>query len=140
MGDSLRKNARRRGLANIKFSPLVPTEQLSAAMAEGDIHLVPQLASGGDFAVPSKAFTIMAAGRPFIATAAAGSPLARLAQASGAFLCTPPDSPEAFADAVIDLMADEPLRQAMGRKGRAYAMAEADTEVVMRRLAPFLGL
>jgi glycosyltransferase involved in cell wall biosynthesis len=44
-----------------------------------------------------------------------------------------------FADAVLALMADEPRRQAMGERGRAYVMANADTEVVMRALAPLLG-
>ena len=90
MRERLIASARERALPNIDFSPLAPRAQLSSALAQGDVHLVPQVASGGDFAVPSKVFAIMAAARPFVATAEPGSPLARLAEASGAFVCTAP--------------------------------------------------
>jgi colanic acid biosynthesis glycosyl transferase WcaI len=140
MRERLIASARERALPNIDFSPLAPRAQLSSALARGDVHLVPQVASGGDFALPSKVFAIMAAARPFVATAEPGSPLARLAEESGAFVCTPPQAPDRFADAVLSLMADEPRRQAMGERGRAYVMANADTEVVMRALAPLLGV
>lgn len=140
MRERLIASAKERALANIDFCPLAPKAQLSSALAQGDVHLVPQMASGGDFAVPSKVFAIMAAARPFVATAEAGSPLACLAEASGAFVCTPPQAPNELADAVLTLMADETRRQAMGERGRAYVMAHADTEVVMRALAPLLGI
>jgi colanic acid biosynthesis glycosyl transferase WcaI len=139
MRESLTEDVGRRGLANVGFSPLAPKAQLSSALAEGDVHLVPQVASGGDFAVPSKVFAIMAAARPFVATAEPDSPLGRLAQASGAFVCTPPQAPDAFADAVLGLLDDAPRREAMGRQGRAYVEREVDTDVVMRRLAPLLA-
>jgi colanic acid biosynthesis glycosyl transferase WcaI len=140
MRERLIASAKERALTNIDFCPLAPKAQLSRALAQGDVHLVPQMASGGDFAVPSKVFAIMAAARPFVATAEAGSPLACLAEASGAFICTPPQAPDDFADAVLALMADETRRREMGELGRAYVIAEADTEVVMRALAPLLGI
>ena len=130
--------AKRRDLTNVVFMPLAPREQISAAFAEGDLHLVPQIADGGDFAVPSKVFAIMAAGRPFIATAQAGSSLDRLARESGGFVCVEPNAPDAFADKLLALMADQARRGRLGENGRAYVVREVDTDVVMRRLLPLL--
>jgi colanic acid biosynthesis glycosyl transferase WcaI len=138
MRESLVQSARSRNLANLTFLPLAAKSMLSEALGEGDIHLVPQVARGGDFAVPSKVFAIMSAARPFVATAEANSALAKLAAESGAFVCVAPNSPAEFADAVIALLADPPRRLEMGRRGRAYVEREVDTDVVMRRLLPLL--
>lgn len=138
MHQALTDEATLRALHNLSFAPLAPNEALSAAMAEGDVHLVPQVSSGGDFAVPSKVFTIMAAARPFVATAAPGSALDQLAKSSGAFVCVRPGDPVAFADCTLALLGDARRRLAMGERGRAYVMREVDTDVVMRRLVPLL--
>ena len=112
--------AEERRLGNLQFEPLVPRERLSEGLAEGDVHVVPQDPDGADFAVPSKVFTIMAAGRPFVTTARPGSPLWRLQEASGAFICTPPGDAGELADAVLRLMADPDLRLELGRRGRRF--------------------
>src|SRR5207302_3049200 len=64
-----------RRLTNVRITDLLPPEKLSEGLAEGDIHLVPQDPEAADFALPSKVFNIMAAGRPFIATARPGTSL-----------------------------------------------------------------
>lgn len=120
---ALMETARAVGLANIEFSPLMPPSQLNDALAEGDIHLVPQNPQAADFAVPSKIFAIMAAGRPFVATAQPGSLLWRLHEEAGAFLCVPPNDPHAFAEALLALAGDPALRAELGARGRAYVLA-----------------
>lgn len=117
-------------LTNVAIEPLVPRARLNAAFAEGILHLVPQAPEGAEFAVPSKVFSIMSAGRPFVATVTPGAPLARLAETSGAGLCVPPHQPQAFADAIAALLADRERRASMGRAGRAYVEQHADREVV----------
>jgi colanic acid biosynthesis glycosyl transferase WcaI len=109
-----------RGLTNVHLTGLLPDGGLSEGLAAGDIHLVPQDPDAAAFAVPSKVFNIMAAGRPFVATALAGSLLWRLRHRSGAFLCVPPNSPEAFADAVLQLADDARLRAELGERGRLF--------------------
>ena len=79
-----------KGLRNVQIADLLPPERLNAGLAEGDIHLVPQDPDAADFAVPSKIYNIMAAGRPFIATARPDSVLWRLQQECGGFVCVPP--------------------------------------------------
>lgn len=120
---ALMEAGRAMGLDNIEFRRLLPPKRLNEALAEGDVHLVPQNPQGADYALPSKIFGIMAAGRPFIGTAETGSPLWRLQQETGAFLCVPPNDPDAFAHAVLQLAGDEALRAELGARGRAYVLA-----------------
>lgn len=116
----LRAEIEKRKLCNIRLTDLLPPEHLSQGLAEGDIHLVPQDPEGAEFAVPSKIFSVMAAGRPFIATARPGSPLSRLQQRSGAFLCAPPNDSSAFAQAVLRLADDAACRAELGARGRQF--------------------
>ncbi|MEQ8405934.1 MAG: glycosyltransferase family 4 protein [Oceanicaulis sp.] len=126
------------GLPHVRIEPLVAREQLCEALGAASVHLVPQAAEGGDFAVPSKVFTIMAAGRPFAATAAPGSPLARLAEESGAGLFAPPGDPDALAGALERLLGDPRLRRAMGEAGRRYVENHVDRSIVCPALAAIL--
>lgn len=124
----------RRGLRHVTLAPLRPRAELAKGLSEGIVHLVPQLPEGAGAAMPSKIFSIMAAGRPFVATANAGSPLWKFAEDVGACICTEPFDAEAFADAVQSLLDDPANRREMGQKGRDYVEREASNQVVLDRL------
>ncbi|MBK5970197.1 MULTISPECIES: glycosyltransferase [Thiorhodovibrio] len=94
--------------------------------------MVPQDPAGAAFAVPSKIYSIMAAARPFIATAEPGSPLDQLRAASDAFVTCPPNDPTAFADAVERLIADPAERARLGANGRAYVERHAGRAAALR--------
>lgn len=134
----LRQTALELGLRNVEFRPLLPPERLNEALAEGDIHLVPQNPQGADFAVPSKIFAIMAAGRPFIATAEPGSLLSRMCEETGAFACVPPNDPQAFAEALLALAADRTRRDELGARGRAHVLERHAKPKVLRDFANVL--
>jgi len=123
-----------RALDNVSLSDLMARERLSEGLAEGDIHLVPQDPAAADFAVPSKIYTIMAAARPFVATARPGSTLWRLHEKCGGFLCVPPNDRGRFADAVMSLAEDEGRRRDMGRRGLDYVTAHCSKDKVLSRL------
>lgn len=126
----LKQRTAKEDLTNVTIQPLAAANSLNAAMSEGIIHLVPQLPDGSDFAVPSKVFSIMSAGRPFIATAEPNTPLYDLAQDSRAGVCVPPEQPEKLADAIEALLNDPDRRIALGRAGRLYVARHVDREVV----------
>jgi colanic acid biosynthesis glycosyl transferase WcaI len=130
----VREAVRNRGLLNVEFRDLIGPESLADGLAEGDIHLVPQDPSIADYAVPSKIYGIMAAERPFVATARRDSTLWRLREESGAFLCVPPNDIEAFANAVIELSEDGAWRAELGRRGRDYVLRNCARNVSLRRL------
>ncbi len=123
----------RRRLTNVVLDDLRTSDDLASALAVGDIHLVPQNPGVGSFSLPSKIFNIMAVGRPFVATASPGSALWQLERESGAFLCVPSNSPEAFADAVVRLAEDASLRGQLGSRGRAFVETNYAKPLVLAR-------
>ena len=132
------RQVRERGLKNVELDSLLPFEALNEGLAEGDVHLVPQNPDAADFAAPSKVYGIMAAGRPFVCTAAPGSTLWALQEETGALVCAPPNDPRAFADAVMVLLGDPERRAEMGARGRKYIEEHAARDVVLGRYAAFL--
>lgn len=135
----LTEESARRGLGNIEFHPLVPAAELRDGLAEGDIHLVPQDPNAADFAVPSKVYSIMAAARPFVATAPPGTQLWSLQRETGAFLCVPPNDPCAFADAVMTLARQPELRADLGSRGWRYVKANHARDRVLDRFQSMVG-
>jgi colanic acid biosynthesis glycosyl transferase WcaI len=134
----LEKTAREEGLTHVRFEPLAAREKFAAALADGDVHLVPQDPSGSNYAVPSKIYSILAAGRPFVCTAQPGSGLWDLAQETRAFESVPPDDPVAFARSVARLLRNGARREEMGRRGRRWVEENASRDAVLARHAAIL--
>jgi glycosyltransferase involved in cell wall biosynthesis len=71
--------------------------------------------------VPSKLYSILAAGRPILAVAPTESDAARIVEESGCGIAVDPDDPAAVASAIRELR-DDPARLAeMGRRAREIA-------------------
>ncbi len=119
----------------MRFETLVPLERFNESLAEGDVHLVPQDPEAADYAVPSKVYNIVAAGRPFVATAQEGSTLWKLAERTGACICVPPNDVRAFADAVIALIDHRSLRAELGTRGRSYVEENVARDIVLSSFA-----
>jgi colanic acid biosynthesis glycosyl transferase WcaI len=128
-----------RRLGNVRIADLVPPERLNDGLAEGDIHLVPQDPEAADFAVPSKIYNIMAAGRPFIATARPGSVLWRLQEECGGFVCVPPHDAQRFCEVVTALAENVVLRQEMGARARRFVVERCAKQRVLGDLMAVLG-
>ena len=136
----LEEQARREGLTNVRFADLAPRAELSEALGEATLHLVPQSPGGANFAPPSKIFSIMAAERAYVATASAGTPLAIITEGANAGVCVPPGDPDTFARAVEGLVADPKAIEIFGLAGRRYAESTVDREIVCRRVLQSLQL
>lgn len=136
MRDDLEKAAA--GVENITFEGFAPEEQFAESLAAGHVFLVPQDEAGANFAVPSKIYTLMAAGRPFVGTAAPGSPLDIECQQSGAFLVSRPGDAEDLARQVQRLIDDPALRAELGANGRRYVEARVGRAAQKTTLAAII--
>ena len=119
-----------RGLPNVRFVDLQPRQRLPEVLAAADIHVVPLKRGLGRSSVPSKTYSILAAGRPVLASVDRGTEVASLVERSGAGVSVPPDDPEAFTKALGRLVAapDELLR--MGASGRRFVEGWASPAAV----------
>lgn len=119
-------------LDNIVFVDYQPAERLGSVLAAGDIHLVPLRAGLAAASVPSKTYSILASGRPFVASVDPGTEIDRVAAASGAGLAVPPDDQEAFTSAIRTLVADPERARGMGSQGRRWVEGWASPAAVAR--------
>ncbi|MBV8403410.1 MAG: WcaI family glycosyltransferase [Gammaproteobacteria bacterium] len=118
-------------LANVRFIPLQPLARLNELLNLADVHLLPQRAAAEDLVMPSKLTGIMASGRPVVATAAAGSDVARIARHGG--IVVPPGDAQATAGALRRLLNDATLRRQLGDSGRAFALDNWERNAVLQR-------
>jgi colanic acid biosynthesis glycosyl transferase WcaI len=118
------------GLSNVRFAPYQPRERLAEVLATGDIHLVPLRRGLARSSVPSKTYSILAAGRPVLASVDAGTEVERLVNAASAGLAVPPDDPDAFLVGLRRLISDRDGRRAMGQRGRSYVESWASPAAV----------
>lgn len=73
-----------RDLGHVLFLPPQPKEELASFLAAADVHLVSVRAGLEGMVVPSKAYGILAAGRPMIYVGAADAEIALLVRETGA--------------------------------------------------------
>jgi colanic acid biosynthesis glycosyl transferase WcaI len=121
------------GLDNLCFLPVQSRSRFPALLAAADIHLVVQRQQAADLVMPSKLPNIMAAGRPFIATTAAGTELGRVTVESQAGLLARPEDAGSLAQAIRRLAADSGLRERLSVQGRQYAEAHWGREQLLRQ-------
>ncbi len=111
------------GLRNMLWLPTQPWTVYPDILAASDaclINLCPELRTP---VVPSKLLSIMAAGRPVIASLPAESDARGMIADAGSGLSVDAGDDRALAEAIGRLASDRELARSMGRKGRAYAEA-----------------
>ncbi|MFZ4719781.1 MAG: glycosyltransferase family 4 protein [Ilumatobacteraceae bacterium] len=118
------------GLPNVRFSGYQPKERVPEVLATGDIHLVPLKAGLGRVSVPSKTYSILAAGRPVLAAIDPGTEVPRMIAASGGGVAVGPDDPAAFESALAGMLADLPGAVAMGAAARTWVEGAASPAAV----------
>ena len=126
------------GISNIRFSGYQPADRLPEVLATGDIHLVPLKAGLGRVSVPSKTYSILAAGRSVLASIDAGTEVPRILAESGGGVCVPPDDADALREALQRLAGDPAGRDAMGAAGRRWVESAASPAAVARAYADLI--
>jgi colanic acid biosynthesis glycosyl transferase WcaI len=110
------------GLANIRLIPFQPREVLPLVLASADVALIPLKRGLGTDSVPSKCYSILASGRPVIASVDQGTDIWNLVQRAECGLCTKPENSQSLANAVLEMYSDEASRALWGANGRAYVL------------------
>ena len=88
------------GLAHVGFLPPQPKEHLSSFLAAADLHLVSVRSGLEGLVVPSKAYGILAAGRPIFYVGGAGSEVAGVIAESGCGVVIPNGDAVGLAEAI----------------------------------------
>lgn len=113
------------GSPNVRFLPFRPFEQVPHVMMAGDVHIVTIKRGLEGVVVPSKLYSILAAGRPVLAVAPDSSDAARIVTESGCGLAADPDDPAAVAAAIRELRSNPARLCEMGRRARETAQKYA---------------
>ena len=108
-------------LPNVRFLPFRPVEQIPHVMRAGDLHVVTVRRGLEGVVVPSKLYSILAAGRPVLAVAPEETDAARISRESGCGVAADPDDPAAVAAAIRELRNDPATLTAMGLRAREAA-------------------
>lgn len=140
--DEVRAAAQARGLANIRFLPPETRENLAAALAAADAHLVTLKPAFARLVYPSKLAGVLAAGRPVLFVGPAEGEIARLLAREQCGAAFAPSDGAGLAAAIRQWQAD-PSRQArLGRAARSayekhftFEAALAHWETILRRAA-----
>jgi glycosyltransferase involved in cell wall biosynthesis len=125
IGDGIRREwlidqVRHRGLDNVKWIGYQAAERMSEINASCDIAIIPMTRAGALDGLPSKIYTIMACGKPVIATADVASDMAWLIQEAKCGRVVPPDDPRALAEAIEAAYLDPASLSSEGENGRQF--------------------
>ena len=119
-------------LPNVRFLPFFPILQVPHVMMAGDVHIVTVRRGLEGVVVPSKLYSILAAGRPVLAIAAAESDAARIVRESGCGISADPDDPAAIAAAIRELRNDQNRLIQMGIRAKETAAKYARVDELER--------
>jgi colanic acid biosynthesis glycosyl transferase WcaI len=112
-------------LSNVYFGDYQPIERLSEVLATGDIHLVPLRAGLASVSVPSKSYSILAAGRPMLAAIDLNTEIPNMLEQSGAGVAVEPDNSTALIEALSQLVGKREQLHEMGSRGRTWVETHA---------------
>jgi colanic acid biosynthesis glycosyl transferase WcaI len=129
----LMKYAQELDLENVRFLPFQPHKVIPNMYASSDVCLVPLRKGIAAESMPSKVYTITAAGRPLIASVDEDSDTHHFVQEARCGLWVEPEDSDALAEAIRALHADEELRERLGRNGRQYVEAHYTRQAIARQ-------
>ena len=120
------------GAENVRFLPFQPVDKVAHVIMAGDVHIVTIRRGLEGVVVPSKIYSIIAAGRPVLAVAAENSDAARIVTESGCGLAANPDDPAAVAAAIRAMRQDPAGLANMGVRARETAKKYAKVNELQR--------
>lgn len=140
--DQVRTAAKARGLKGIRLLPPESRDDLAAALAAADVHLVTLKPAFGDLVYPSKLAGVLAAGRPVLFVGPPDGEIAHLLATADCGQTAAPGDGRKLAETILEWQAAPDRRQLLGRNARAacekhftFARALERWEEILRRAA-----
>lgn len=123
----------------VRFHGEPADDELIGCYQQCDLFALPNREVNGDFEGFGMVLVeAQACGKPVIAGASGGT--SETMQAGQTGLLVPCEGPEKLAEAVSELLLDDARRQAMGRTGRQWALAQFDWASLAQQAATILGM
>nr|WP_249804771.1 MULTISPECIES: glycosyltransferase family 4 protein [unclassified Bradyrhizobium] len=119
------------GIADAIFLPLASSEKFTESLQAASLHMVPQALDVANYALPSKLFSIMAAGRPYVCIAEPSSPLDVLTERSKAGICVSPGDETALFESVVTLIDSREELEAKGQNGQSFVADCMNKQAIM---------
>lgn len=117
-------------LPNVTFMDYQPRQRLNEVLAAGDIHVIPLQRGLSSISVPSKLYSILAAGRPVLASVDPGTEIDLVVTRSGAGRSVPAGNSHEFIAALTALVDDPHGRASAGLAARRFAEEWLSAEAV----------
>ena len=130
----LQKLAEERHLDNVRFLPMQPKEEYLNILQASDLCLVTLRQEVKTPVVPSKILSIMAAGRPVLASLPLEGDAPRLINEAQAGVVLPPGEPKLMAEAILGFSQNGKKGEQMGKSGRQYAVQHLSLQSCVARL------
>jgi colanic acid biosynthesis glycosyl transferase WcaI len=130
---ALEARATAEGSRNVHFFDFQPFSLVADVYSAGDICLVPMRKGATNTAIPSKIWTIMAAGRPLLAAIEKETELARLILELDVGRVVDPEDGAALAAEIRRMHASPEERERLGKNGRNYVETHLCRSRVMSR-------
>jgi colanic acid biosynthesis glycosyl transferase WcaI len=135
---ALEERVARLGLTSVRFLGYQPRELLSETLSSGHVHVIGLGAGLAGYVVPSRAYGVLAAGRPVIVAADEESETSALVREAGCGWAIPPGDPAALADAIREAHACRDELEELGRRGREHVVAHYDRGIAVERYRELL--
>lgn len=120
-------------LPNLRLVGYQPAERLAEVLAAADVHLILLKEGLAAASVPSKSYSILAAGRPVLAAVDPGTEVATMIDSAGAGSVVPPGDAQRFVAALERMLADPDTLREQGRSGREWVEGWASAASVAAR-------
>jgi colanic acid biosynthesis glycosyl transferase WcaI len=128
----LQQQAQAAGLANILFLPFQPKERLTESLAAADVFIVSLKEGLAGYIVPSKLYSILAAGRPYVAAVEPACEVATITRDYGCGLLADAGNAGDLAEKIRLLYENRNLARQMGATGRKVAETHFDRKIGVR--------
>ena len=118
--DNLKQMIAENHLNNISMFPLQPVERVSEVYSMADVCIISCMPGTGKSGMPSKTWTIMAAGVPIIASFDLNSEMEKIIGKAKCGYCVESGKAEELAKGIVKIQSNYKIIQTMGENARKY--------------------